>query len=753
MPENYCEPSIAKYMLSCFLLVVLAISVSAQDLPASSRPKIGLTLSGGGAKGLAHIGILKAIDSAGLKIDYITGTSMGAIIGGLYAAGYSSEGIEQIARTIDWDQLLSNQSSLRNIIMEEKDEYGKYDIELPWVNHWFRLPTGILEGQELGLKFAELFFPVYNIKDFSRLSIPFKCIATDVSTGDAVVLDSGEIVTALRSTMAIPSLFTAVENNGKKLVDGGIVRNFPVRDVKEMGANLVIGSNVSGPLLATEKVTNAIQILLQVAFFREAEDTKIEVPLCTIYIPIPLDKYSMGSFSESDEILQAGLKEGRKLYPILKELSDSLNKIYGPQEARLDRLPQNHAVKITSFEVRGTHKTTSDYFIFTTDFETNRYYSAEDLSRLVRKAWGTRLYNRISYSLEPQADSSCKIIFDVIENPFTVAKIGLNYNQFSGISAILDLTTRDFFTPNSRSLVTFNIGENFRLRAEHLQYFSRESNFTFILGTQFDQFNITTYDNYKAAGLYDQSYLKLDGKLGYYTNRNISIDLGTRFEWIKNSPSINPTFEFLGKSNFTTSYLLVRHNSLDRPVYPKRGLKIEAEGDWVYQQYPALNFHYTGNNQDSIITSNPYQRILLNLEGYLPLGKRYTLLSRIQTGTNFNYGQNILNEFSIGGLTNIFHNEITFAGLREGTFYAPSVAAFLLGIRYELFSNTYLTGKANTLFSNFISKSPFFNTPDFLSGYSLTFSYNFALGPLEISAMYCDQSRKVIGYLNIGIPF
>ena len=244
------------------------------------RPKIGLTLSGGGAKGLAHIGILKAIDSAGLKIDYITGTSMGSIIGSLYAIGYSADSIEKIIHRIDWDLLLSNQSTMRSMIMEEKDEYGKYDVELPWVNHWFRISTGVIEGQELWLKLAEVFRPVYHIKDFHQFSIPFECIATDVSTGEALVLDSGEIVSAIRSSMAIPSLFTAVGYNGRKLVDGGVVRYFPVRDVRDMGADLVIGSNVSGPLLTSEKVTNAIQVLLQVAFFREAEDTRKQIPLC-----------------------------------------------------------------------------------------------------------------------------------------------------------------------------------------------------------------------------------------------------------------------------------------------------------------------------------------------------------------------------------------------------------------------------------------------------------------------------------------
>ncbi len=726
----------------------------AQTRPGSLRPKIGLTLSGGGAKGLAHIGILKAIDSAGLKIDYITGTSMGSIIGGLYAVGYSGDTIEKIARKIDWDQLLSNQASLRYIIMEEKEEYDKYDLELPWVNHWFRLPTGVLEAQELWLKFGELFYPFYKIKDFGKFSIPFKCIATDVSNGEAVVLDSGEIASAIRSSMAIPSLFTAVQYNGRKLVDGGVVRNFPVKDVKDMGADIVIGSNVSRELLAANKVTNAIQVLLQVAFFREAEDTRIEVPLCTIYIPIPLEKYSMGSFGEADEIIDAGLAEGRKLYPRLRKLADSLNALYGDPAIIQDRLPDVHPIKISSYEVKGLNKTTTDYLIHSMNLLTNHYYTAENLTRMVRKASGTRYYSRIIYSIEPQPDGSCKIIFDVTENPLTFAKIGLHYNQFSGISAIVNLTSRDFFTPNSRSMVTLNIGENFRIRAEHLQYFSRTSNFTFILGTQFDQFHISTYQNYKQSGIFDQAYFKLDGSLGYSTNRNLSAGVGTKFEWIKNNPSISSSIiGFEGKNDFTTSYLFVRHNSLDRAIYPKRGLKIEAEGGLVYQLHPHIENEANTIPLDSIVSSDPYQRIFLDAESYFHLSRHSTFLAKIQTGMNFNYRQNVLNEFSMGGLTNIFHNQITFAGLREGTFYSPSVAAFQIGLRYQLFSNTYLTGKINTLFSNIISKGPFFNSPNFLSGYSMTFSYNFALGPLEVSAMYCDQSRRVLGYVNIGIPF
>ena len=735
----------------CIYLIGLH-SVQAQDSTVHKRPKLGLTLSGGGAKGLAHIGILKAIDSAGLSIDYLTGTSMGSIIGSLYASGYSADSILFIARRMHWDQILSNQSSMRNIIMEEKDEFGKYDIELPWSNHFFRISTGVLEGQELWLKFSELLFPVYKIKDFDSLDIPFKCIATDISTGQAVVLDSGEIVSAVRASMAIPSVFTAVEYQNRLLVDGGIVRNFPVKDVREMGAQFVIGSNVTSYLLPANKVNNAIQVLLQVAFFREAEDTKMEVPLCNIYVQTPLEKYSMATFTQANEIIDSGLAEGRRLYPQLKKLADSLNALYGPVDSTKN-LPDVHSVRISSYEVNGLKYTTKDFFVHTMGLLTNHVYTPEMLSHMVRRAGGTRYYNRIIYHLNPQPDQSAKIIFEVSENPLTFGKISLHYNQFDGISAIFNLTSRDFFTPNSRSSVTLNIGENFRVRGEHLQYLGRERKFALKLATQFDQMNITTYVNTKEAGIYNQNYFVVDGKLGYSTSRDITIGLGTRFEWIKYNPSITSALEFMGTDDFPTSYIYFNHNSLDRPVYPKRGSKSSLEGDWVYTQNPDIQLHSSQRNADTPTVSTPYPRVVLNFESYSPLSDKSTLLFQVQAGANFQKG-NIINQFSIGGLTHSFHNQITFAGLREGSFYSSSLAAFETGFRYNFYGNLYLTAKANVLFSNFVNNNKlFYDTPDFLSGYALTFTYNFVLGPLELSAMYCDQWHRVMGYVNIGIPF
>jgi NTE family protein len=743
-----------KATLVCLLLMVQTASAQ----PPAQRPRIGVTLSGGGAKGLAHIGILKAIDSAGLNVDYITGTSMGSIIGSLYAIGYSADSIEKITRTIDWDLLLSNQSSLRSIFMEEKDEYSKYVIELPWQNHNFRLPSGLLQGQELWLKFSELYFPVHQQKDFSRFSIPFRCIGTDVGNGEAVVMKEGEIISAIRSSMAIPSVFTAVDFNGRRMVDGGVVRNFPVRDVKEMGADIVIGSNVASGLLPSEKVRNALQILLQIAFFREAEDAKTEVPQCDIYIPFKMEKYNMGSFGDGKAILNLGIEEGRKLYPRFKRLADSLNAIYGPAPLKENRLPRVSSVVISSFEVHGVEKTSKEFFVHTMDLQLGKNYNAHKLSNMVRQAYGTRYYSRIIYSLVPQPDGTCKVVFDVTENPFTFAKLGIHYNRFTGVGIIGNLTARNFFITNSRSLVTINIGESFRIRGEHLQYLGRLKNFALVAETQFDRFEVSTYEQYKQDGLYRQTFFKVGERLQFSPTRNFSIGAGHRFEWVHYTPKISKDLSFKGSNSYNTLYGFITHNSLDKAIFPRRGVKVYGEAGRVFEQHPRLNFQSNGvpidpESDTTRINTYPYLRTTLDVESYIPIGRRTNFILSGQGGINFNYTRNVLNEFAIGGLTKVFRNQITFAGLQEGTLYTPSVAMLQGGVRVNMFTNSYLTGRANILFTNFISKSAFFQNPDFLSGYSLTYSYNFALGPLEISSMYCDQTNDLHWYINLGIPF
>jgi NTE family protein len=464
----------------------------------------------------------------------------------------------------------------------------------------------------------------------------------------------------------------------------------------------------------------------------------------------------MGSFAQANEIMEFGIREGRKLYPRFKQLADSLNAIYGPVNIPANRLPNPGSVKISSYEIRGLKNTSADFFAHTTDLSIDHVYTPAKLTRMVRAAFGTRYYSRVVYALEPQPDSTCRIVFDVTENPLSFAKIGLHYNKFSGIAAIINLTTRNFFVTNSRSMATINIGDALRAKVEHLQFIGRRKNFAAIFSAQYDQFNVSTYNTYKQDGLYKQQFFKADGRLQYSTQRNFSVGIGQRFETVSYTPKIASSFQFSGNNNFTTSYVFIAHNSLDKAVYPGRGLKINAAFDWVYGQDPNVVFFVNGQpaKPDSLkVSGDPYPRITFNLNSYIPLSHKSTLEWAIQSGINFNYQNNIMNEFSIGGLTSLFRNQVTFAGLQEGSLYSPAVAAFQAGYRYELFNNTFVIGRANILFNNFISRSSFFQNPDILTGYSLTFGYNFALGPLEFSLMYSDQSKIVGSYVNIGIPF
>ncbi len=741
-------------LLTFFLFTLNILNVNAQH----KRPQIGIALSGGGAKGLAHIGILKAIDSAGLPIDYVTGTSMGSIIGSLYAIGYPADSIINIARNINWDVILSNQSSLRSLFMEEKDEYSKYTVELPWKEGKFHLPSGLLEAQELWLKLSELFFPVYNVKDFSQFHIPFRCIATDVGDGSAVVLKDGEIINAIRASMAIPSVFTAVTHKNTKLVDGGLIRNFPVSDLKEMGADIIIGSDVSSGLMPSEKVRNVLHVLMQVAFFREAEVHKKQIEECNIYIPFQLENFNMGSFSEVNTIIDLGIEEGKRLYPQFKRMADSLRNIYGELVDKKPAAPMPASAYITAAEVYGTRHTTDRFFLHTIDYKSHEYYSAKQLANMVRQAFGTRYYNRVTYSIEPLTEYTNKIIFTVEENDLNYMKLGLHYNKFTGANLIVNFTGRNLLARNSRTLGSISLGETFRLRGEHLQYWGRRKNFAMILDAQWDRFDISTYQDFKLDGTYSQNLFKLGGRLQYSTHRSFSIGLGSKAEMIRNNPTITSGFEMKGRSNFFTTFAYMQVNTLDKAILPQNGIKFYAEAGWVGRQNNNVIFLSNGtpaiDQYSYAISNNPYLRAETKLETYLQLNNpRYVLSFNGHVGTSFTNEDNIMNEFVVGGLTNMFRNQVTFAGLPEGSIYSPSVVKAELAMRVRLLNSTYITGRANAMLPNLLRTTAIYNNPDFLSGYSLGFTYNFALGPLEISAMYCDQTGRVHSYVNLGIPF
>jgi len=745
-------------IVSLLLLAILSghCIVEAQQT-VSNKPRIGLTLSGGGARGLAHIGILEAIDSAGLQVDLVTGTSMGSIVGGLYAMGYSGNQIEAVARKLNWNSLFSNQPVLTDISYEEKREYNKYIIEIPFEYGKPKLASGVISGEALWLELARLCWPVKDVKNFGDFNIPFKCIATDVSTGEIVTLDSGEIVTSLRASMAIPSVFTAVKIGDRKLVDGGVVRNFPVITAKDMGADIVIGANVSGGLRKADQLVTPFDILYQLGFYKDAADFAKAIKHCDVYVPMnkELEPYSAASFGSVDSIIEVGRRKGREMYPVFKHLADSLNALYPQKPFVANRLPFAADIEISSIHVSGLVHSDKKFFLQRLHLKPNGCYTSAQLRNAILNVYGTRFYKLITYNLVPEGYGKSRMDITVEENPLTYVKVALNYNTFTGANAIVNLTQRNFIVPNSRSFVTVAISENPRLEAEYFKYLGRSRNFGFGLSTYYENNGLTFYgDDFSKQQPYRSKYANVNMDMQYTLNRDMSMGAGTRWEYIKYKPQFSNFQDVRGSTNQLNTYLSFGINSLNQKFYPTKGLLLDFEAGYIYNQHSGIKVSFGGVDQDldSLgVKFRDYQRLLLNMKYYIPMGRKSALELDGNIGYNINYSESVVNGYVVGGMTNITRNQVPFVGLYEGEVITPKIGAVQVAWQYEFLRNLFAIPRIGVaVYDGQITGGERYK---YLGGYGLGAAYTSRLGPIEATMMYSDQTGKLKFYVNMGFNF
>ena len=247
---------------------ILFFCSSLLSFSQEEKLKVGLVLSGGGAKGLAHIGALKAIEEAGVHIDYIAGTSMGAIIGGLYASGYSAAELDSIVKKTNFNILIQDEIPRKSMTFYEKRNTERYALTLPFDNFKLGFPSGLSKGQNIYNLMSGLTVHLDDETDFSKLPIPFFCVAADVETGEEVILDKGSLAKSVAASGAIPSLFSPVKIDGRLLIDGGVVNNYPIEELRRRGADVIIGVDVQDPLLNRKDLKGVFDIFTQVTWLR-----------------------------------------------------------------------------------------------------------------------------------------------------------------------------------------------------------------------------------------------------------------------------------------------------------------------------------------------------------------------------------------------------------------------------------------------------------------------------------------------------
>ncbi|OYU97654.1 MAG: hypothetical protein CFE21_05020 [Bacteroidetes bacterium B1(2017)] len=743
------------------LTLLLVLAFFSFNLHAqTARPKVGLVLSGGGAKGMAHIGILKAIDSAGLKIDYVTGTSMGSIIGALYAVGYSGKQVDSIGRTLDWDILLSNKPGYKDVSIDEKDEYARYAVEVGIRDLKPQIGTGVIESEELWLKLAEVFFPVYDVKDFSKFNIPFKCVATDLATGKAVVHSKGELMKALRSSMAIPSVFTAIEFNETKLVDGGIVRNFPVTDIKSMGADIVIGVNLFSGLTKVGDLNNALDIMYQITQYKDAEDLVKEKKLCNLVIEPPVGQYSAGSFSATDSIILIGNAVGDYYYPYFKKLADSLNAISPVTYNPFNRLKSKEKVTIDSYEIKGIQKTSQNMLLDRLNIKEGKAYSVSEINYGFRKAYSTRYYEKVFYTLTPTTPGHAKLNCELKENPLTALKLGLAYHSFSGAAIIANITQRNLLFDKSRTMVKLAIGENFRALVQHKQAFGARLNNFATLSYSYESLPFPIYDRSEIANqayLYkiyvntlDLNYKRLIG-----TNKNFGGGVSYFHNWF--SPDISAVARLKGNVKNLYGYINYEVNTINRRFFPTSGFDVYAEAGVMFNRVSDVQV-YSGDTLidiSNLVSNKPFQRIKILAVKYTALSSRLTLIKHIAFGAQKNYTGFTLDNFYLGGVQQLFRAQFVFPGLKEGQLNSSSYAGLNLGLQYRVLGELYLIGRACGGFYDFTTASKIVDRDKAqgLFGTSLSLGYNLSVMPMEFTAMYSPLVGVVYGHVRIGFLF
>jgi len=460
-------------MALCLLLLIFALPGNLSLLSAqknSTRPKVGLALSGGGAKGLAHLGVIKVMEEAGLKPDYVTGVSMGSIVGGMYAMGYTPDSIARMFSMFNWEYAMSDMIPENKIIFHEKRYFHNSIIALPITRDAIKIPSGLISGQQIESGLNHYFWPAATITDFSKLPVPFLCLATDVVTSKKVVLQSGYLPDAIRASMAIPSVFTPVKTDTAILVDGGVVRNYAATELREMGADIVIGSYVSFKGYGEKDLESAYGILKQIGFLSSLADYEEQKQQTDILIEPELGEVGTLAFSNVDTIISRGYHEALEYRDIFKKLADSLDAI-GPRNP-VKALPDVRYYVFDNIRVTGNEKISDDQIIGILDISPGENVDRDLLEERIELLYGKNWFEKVRYMILP-GDEGLTLEINCIERPRAMLYGSLYYDPVLSAGAVISISARDLVVTRSVINLDSYIGQYYRGRLSAIQYIDK----------------------------------------------------------------------------------------------------------------------------------------------------------------------------------------------------------------------------------------------------------------------------------------
>lgn len=734
------------FFLILSLLLTLQICLGQDKASIEKKPKIGLVLSGGGAKGLAHIGVLKVIDSLGIKIDYIGGTSMGAIIGGLYASGYSAKQLDSIFQNVDTEALVQDFTPRDSKSFYEKRNDEIYALTLPFDKFKIGLPSALSKGMYNYNLLSRLTMHVCNDKDFNQLPIPFFCIATDVETGKEVILNKGILAQAMVASGAIPSLYNPIEIEGKLLVDGGVVNNYPVELVKAMGADIVIGVDVQDGLKNRQALKGATDLLVQITNYSMIEKMEYKRKLTDIYIKPDIDGFTVLSFDSGQEIIPKGTEAAQNFLPDLEKLSNF--------NYERDFVTENtDSIYLSDLEIRNLNHYTRAYVIGKLKFKQKNKISFKDIEKGINNLNATQNFNAIVYSFERKEDGE-KLILDLKESKRSMfLKFGVHYDDLFKTSVLLNFTKKKLIAKNDVLSLDVLLGDNFRYNLNY--YIDNGFYWSFGINSKLQRFNRnipTDFNNGLTLTSLGINNLNMDysdwsnqAYLQTIFAQKFSIGAGAEYKHLKiTSQTVANTTPIFEDSDYLSLFGYMKFDSFDNKYFPKKGWYFNSElKSFLYSSDYSNNFEkFTIAKADMGLAKTFYKKITF----------------KIQAEGGFHIGEKTINffDFALGGYGfSSVNNLRSFYGYDFIGIVGDSYVKGAATVDYQIFKKQHVNFTANyaNIGNKIFNKVENWLAKPSYSGYAIGYGVESLIGPIEIKHSWSPETQDHYTWFSVGFWF
>ena len=719
-------------------------------LPAFSqdtikRPKIGLVLSGGGAKGFAHIGVLKVIEQAGVKIDYIGGTSMGAVVGGLYAIGYSATQIDSIFKVTNFDELIKDfiPRSSKNFYEKRNDEM--YAFALPFNKFKIGVPEALSKGMYNYNVLSSITRSIRHERDFMKLKIPFLCIGTNIENGEEVILNKGNLAHAMIASSAFPSLFSPVEFDGKLLVDGGVSNNYPIEAVRKMGADIIIGVDVQDGLLDRSELKEATKILGQINALQSIDKMKRKIKDTDIYIKPDIKEFSVISFDKGQNIIRKGEEAAFVVYEQLKK--------YGLK----DNFEPNHiknpvdSLQINNINITNLKNYTRSYIKGKLAFEEGKKISYTDLIKGIDNLNATQNFSVINYSLE-NVNSKDDLMLNLAENTNrTFLKFGLHYDNLFKSGILLNITQKKTFFKNDIASLDLVLGDNARYNLDY--YIDNGFYWSFGFKSMFNQFNKNVSKEISNLNLgvlgvnaINIDFSDLSNQVYFQTvfAQKFIIGTGAEFKFLKiKSETLVSLDPIIDRSNYLSLFGYLKFDSFDNKYFPKKG------------------WYFSGDLQTYLMSSdytnkfNPFSIAKADFGIAKTIFNKVTFKFQTEAGLTLGSSDIPFFDFVLGGYGNKpLNNFMPFYGYDFLSLVTNSFIKTSATVDYEFYKKNHLNFSAN--FAN--AENDIFQSTDWISipkysGYAIGYGLETVLGPVEVKHSWSPETARGYTWISVGFWF